>query len=96
VTNQEYAAAEVLSSIGITIAQHAKTNRGWGWSIQNDKIVRDWEGPYSTPAYAAAAALAWLVEHARKGVLCHHVHTEPIDDDLIMPWLKAFEERAHQ
>jgi len=86
----------MLSSIGITIAQHPKTNQGWGWSIQNDKIIRDWEGPYSTPAYAAVAALAWLVEYARKGLLCHHIHTEPIDDDLMVPWLKAFEERAHQ
>jgi hypothetical protein len=96
VTYQEYAAAEVLSGIGITIALHPKTNQGWGWSIQNDKIVRDWEGPHATPAAAAAAALAWLVEYARKGLLCHHVHTEPIDDDLMVPWLKAFEERAHQ
>ena len=95
-TIQENATAEVLSSIGIAITQHANANRGWGWSIQNDKIVRDWEGPYSTPAHAAAAALAWLVEHARKGLLCQHVHTEQVDDDLMLPWLKAFEERAHQ
>jgi hypothetical protein len=94
--DREHAATEVLSSIGITIRRHPKTNQGWGWSIHNDKIIRDWEGPYPTQAYAATAALAWLVEHARKGLLCHHVHTEPIDDDLMAPWLKAFEERAHQ
>jgi len=108
VNYREAATAEVLSSIGITIRQHPKTNQGWGWSIQNDKIIRDWEGPYPTLADAAAAALAWLVEYARKGLFCHHIHTdsvdhtqsveytESVDDDLMLPWLKAFEARARQ
>ena len=81
-TNQEYATTEALASIGIIIAQNAKAADAWGWSIQNDKIIRDWEGPYATPAHASAAALAWLMEYARKGLLCHHIHTEPLAPDL--------------
>jgi hypothetical protein len=90
--NQEYATAETLASIGITVAPHPKTGRGWGWSIQNDKIVRNWEGPYSSPACAEAAAMNWLLEHARKGLLCHHTHPTPVEDDLFAPWDRAFPE----
>ena len=89
--NQEYVAAEILTSIGIRIALHAKTGRGWGWSIENNKIIRGWEGPYSTPTCAEAAAMAWLLEHARKGLLCYHTHAQPIDDDPLAPWERAFE-----
>ena len=90
--NHEYVTAETLASIGITIAPHAQSGRGWGWSIENDKIVRGWAGPYSTPACAEAAAMAWLREHARKGLLCHHTHPQPIDDDPLAPWERAFEQ----
>src|SRR5689334_2283486 len=90
-TNQEYATTEALASVGIIIAQSAKAADAWGWSIQNDKIIRDWDGPYTTPAGASAAALAWLMEYARKGLLCHHIHTEPAaDGDPLMPWERAF------
>ena len=91
-TQQEYATSEALAGIGIIIAQNAKAAHAWGWSIQNDKIVRDWEGPYTTPAAASAAALAWLMEYARKGLLCHHIHAEPADEDPLMPWERAFME----
>ena len=94
--NQEFVTDEMLASIGITIAAHAKTGQGWGWSIQNDKIVRDWEGPYPTPAGAAVAALAWLLEYAHKGLLCHHIHTAPVDDEPLMPWERAFTEGIPQ
>ena len=80
-----------LAGIGITIAAGAQAKGGWGWSIQNDKIIRDWEGPYATPAEAGQAALAWLLEYARKGLLCHHVHPVAADNDALAPWLRAFD-----
>ena len=88
-TDQELAAVESLAHIGIAIISRGQS--GWGWSIQNDKIVRDDPETYSTPAAASGAALEWLLEYARKGLLCHHVHVEPVDDDPMTPWLRAFE-----
>ena len=32
-----------------------------------------------------------LVEHARKGVVCDHLHPAPVDDDPLAPWLRFFE-----
>jgi hypothetical protein len=90
-TDRELAAVEMLARIGIAIAPNPRAGGGWGWSIQNDKIVRDWDGPHATPACAAGAALEWLLEYARKGLLCHHTHPTPIDDDPLAPWLRAFE-----
>jgi hypothetical protein len=90
VTDQELSLAESLAHIGIAIAPRAQS--GWGWSIENDKIVRDDRESYPTPAAAAGAALEWLLEYARKGLLCHHVHAEPVDDDPLAPWLRAFEQ----
>jgi hypothetical protein len=89
-TDQEQSIAESLGRIGISITPHAQAGRGWGWSIQSDKIIRDWEGPYATPADTIGAALSWLLEYARKGLLCHHVHTAVVDDDPLAPWLRAF------
>jgi hypothetical protein len=89
-TIQEHAAVKALTHLGITIAE--KPLRGWGWSIANDKIVRDWSGTYATPVEAGVAAMEWLLEFARKGMLCHHTHVEPVDDDPMSPWLRAFEE----
>lgn len=90
-TDQEYAIVESLGQIGITISQHPQTDRGWGFSIENDKIVRGWDGPYSSAGCAISAALAWMLEHARKGLLCQHTHRQPVDDDPMAPWLRAFE-----
>lgn len=72
--DQDHATANVLARIGISITRHASPGDGWGWAMQNAKIIRDWEGPYPTPATAIEAALTWVLEHARKGLLCHHVH----------------------
>jgi hypothetical protein len=89
VTDQEGAIIESLARIGISISPHAQS--GWGWSIENDKIIRDWDGPYASPSDATGAALGWLLEYARKGLLCHHIHPQPIDNDPLAPWLRAFE-----
>jgi hypothetical protein len=91
VTDQESAVIESLAQIGISITPHAQDGRGWGWSIENDKIIRGWDGPYPSAADATSAALSWLLEYARKGLVCHHVHSEPINDDPMAPWLRAFE-----
>ena len=91
-TDQEHIVAESLARIGITLAPHPRTGQGWGWSIGNDKIVRDWQGPFATPERAADAAMEWLLEYAWKGMLCHHSHPAPVDDDPLAPWLRAFEE----
>jgi hypothetical protein len=91
VADQERAIIAMLERIGITIAPRRQGEQGWGWSIQNDKIIRDWQGPHATPAAAAESGLNWLVEHARKGVVCDHLHPAPIDDDPLAPWLRFFE-----
>jgi hypothetical protein len=91
VADHEETLSEGLARIGITIAPDARAGRGWGWSIESDKIIRGWDGPYATSADAARAALGWLLEYARKGLLCHHVHPVAIDDDPLAPWLRAFD-----
>jgi hypothetical protein len=89
--DQEHAAIAMLERIGITIAPRRAGEIGWGWSIANDKIIRDWQGPYPTPSAAAEAGLNWLVEHARKGIVCTHLHPAPVEDDPLAPWLRFFE-----
>jgi len=97
VTDREQNISDALAHIGISIAPHPRSRAGWGWSLQSDKIIRDWEGPYASPSAAAEAALSWLLEHARKGLLCEHVHPAAsadrpaaADDDTLAPWLRAF------
>ncbi len=63
-----------LGRIGVSISPSESSTGGWGWAMQNAKIARDWEGSYPTATAAADAALSWLLEHARKGLLCHHIH----------------------
>ena len=89
--DQERAIIAMLERVGITIAPRRQDQGGWGWSIQNDKIIRDWQGPHATPSAAAEAGLSWLIEHARKGIVCDHLHPVPIDDDPLAPWLRFFE-----
>ncbi len=82
--DKESATVAALARIGISIMPHPSAEGGWGWAMQNAKIIRDWEGPYPTPADAIEAVLSWLLEHARKGLLCHHVHP-PTTDDAFLP-----------
>ncbi|HEU5101059.1 MAG TPA: hypothetical protein VFU22_18670 [Roseiflexaceae bacterium] len=89
--DQEYAIIAMLERIGITIAPRRLGESDWGWSIANDKIIRDWQGPHPTASAAAEASLSWLVENARKGVVCNHLHPVPIDDNPMAPWLRFFE-----
>ena len=89
--DQERAIIAMLERIGITIAPRRQCEPGSGRSIQNDKIIRDWQGPHATPAAAAESGLSWLVEHARKGIVCDHLHPVPIDDHPLAPWLRFFE-----
>ena len=91
VAHQERAIIALLERVGIMIAPRRQGELGWGWAIQNDKIIRDWQGPYATPAAAAEAGLSWLIEHARKGIVCDHLHPVVIDDDPLAPWLRFFE-----
>ena len=92
VADQDRAIIAMLERIGITIAPRRHGEGSWGWSIQNDKIILDWQGPHATPAAAAEAGLSWLVEHARKGIVCDHLHPAPIEDDHpLAPWLRFFE-----
>ena len=93
-TDRELTISESLAQIGISITPPPRSGTGWGWSIQSDKIIRDWDGPYASPAGAIEAAMSWLLEYARKGLLCHHVHpaveAAPAADDPLAPWLRAF------
>jgi hypothetical protein len=93
VTSQDNATIESLAGIGISITPHATSGRGWGWSIQNDKMIRDWQGPYATPTAAANAGLSWLLEYAHKGLLYTYAPQAPvIDEDPLAPWERFFEE----
>ena len=89
--DQERAILSLLEQVGITIGPRRQGESGWGWSIQNDKIIHDWQGPHDTPGAAAQAGLSWLVEHARKGIVCNHMHPVPVEDDPMAPWLRFFE-----
>lgn len=89
-TDQEHAVIAMLERIGITIAPRHAGENSWEWSIANDKIIRDGQGSHPTPSAAAEAGLLWLVEHARKGIVCDHLHPTPIDDDPMAPWLRFF------
>jgi hypothetical protein len=91
VSDQEQAVVALLERIGITIAPHRTGKSGWSWSIANDQIIRDGQGSHPTPSAAAEAGLSWLVEHARKGIVCDHLHPAPIEDDPLAPWLRFFE-----
>jgi len=91
VADQERAIIALLERVGITIAPRYQGEQVWGWSIQNDKIIQNWQGSHATPAAAAEAGLSWLVEHARKGIVCDHLHPVAIDDDPLAPWLRFFE-----
>jgi hypothetical protein len=77
VADQERAIIAMLERVGITIAP------------RRDGAGR--QGPHATPSAAAEAGLSWLVEHARKGIVCNHLHPVPIDDDPMAPWLRFFE-----
>lgn len=90
-TEQESALIGAMTRMGISVTPNSKPAGGWGWSIESSKIVLDWQGPHSTPAGAAGAAMDWLLEYARKGLLCHHVHSVPVDDDPLAPWMRFFE-----
>lgn len=77
------AAAAALERIGVSISYRAAPTEAWGWSMRNAKLVRDWSGPYPTETAALEAALDWLLEHARKGVLCEHLHAAVTDNGAV-------------
>jgi hypothetical protein len=91
VADEERAIIAMLERVGVAIAPRRDGAGSWGWSIQNDKIILDWHGPHATPSAAAEAALSWLVEHARKGIVCDILHPVQMDDDPLAPWLRFFE-----
>ena len=91
-TDQTDTLVGALARIGIAITPHAQAAHSWGWSIENAKIIRNWEGTHASSAEAAGAALDWLLEHARKGLLCHHTHPVAVDDDPLAPWLRFFKQ----
>ncbi len=82
--DKDRAIVGALGRIGISISFSETLTGGWGWSMQNAKIVRDWDGPYPSAGVAADAALTWLLEHARKGLLCHHLHPA-VADEISVP-----------
>ena len=46
------------------------------------------------PSWAQIARLSddtGLLEHARKGIVCDHLHPVAIEDDPLAPWLRFFE-----
>ncbi|WP_029215102.1 hypothetical protein [Kallotenue papyrolyticum] len=88
---RDAALAAVLEQLGITITRAPAG--AWGWAIHNAQIRRDWQGDYPTPAVAAEAALAWLLEQARRGVLCRHLHGD-VPDDMGVPLVVACDQLA--
>jgi hypothetical protein len=98
--NHETAMSIVLQRLGISVTLDPRARHGWGWSMQNDKIIRPWAGAYVTYADAADAALDWVLEQTWRGVLGPILQAEasPDDrfpaaqgDDLLGPWVRAFE-----
>ena len=80
--SHEEAAMEVaLQRLGIAVTQDMRPRRGWGWSMQNDKIIRPWVGPYATCADATAAALDWVLDQTWRGVLHPILHAAAGADD---------------
>jgi len=62
VADQERAIIAMLERVGITIAPRRDGAGSWGWSIQNDKIILDWQGPHASDRADTEAGLSWLVE----------------------------------
>jgi hypothetical protein len=99
--NHEQAAMTLaLQRLGIVVTQDVRSRPGWGWSMHNDKIIRPWVGPYSTCADATDAALDWVLEQIWRSVLHPILHATtsaddremgPRSDDLLEPWLRAFQ-----
>jgi hypothetical protein len=68
-STEEMATTFALDRLGIAVTEDERLRRGWGWSMQNEKIIRPWSGPYATSAAAANAALDWVLEQTWRGVL---------------------------
>jgi hypothetical protein len=68
-SQEEQAMNLVLQRLGISVTQDTRANRGWGWSMHNNRLTRSWVGSHPTYDDAAAAALEWVLDHAWRGVL---------------------------
>jgi hypothetical protein len=93
VNHEDTAALAALARIGISVMPCTSTQQGWGWTGPNDKIIRDWTGPYPAPTAALGAALAWLLEHARKGLFCHYTYQSATGDATARIDLSSFKPR---
>lgn len=70
-----------LHRLGVIVTEDRRPGRGWGWSMQNDKIIRPWVGPYSSSAAAATAAMDWVLDQTWRGVLHPILQAEVGADD---------------
>ena len=108
-STEDMATTFALHRLGIAVTQDIRPGRGWGWSMQNDKIIRPWAGPYASSAAATTAALDWVLDQTWRGVLHpilqaeisaddrsssaggHNCYLGANGEDLLAPWLRAFE-----
>jgi hypothetical protein len=102
----EAATAGVLQHLGISVTREERSG-SWGWSMQNHRMTRQWVGGYATGEAATEAALGWLLDAAWRGVLYPILQAaaaegivpvaegdapdEADDDNLLAPWLRAFQ-----
>ena len=80
---EESAMNTALQRLGISVTPDPRARRGWGWSMQNDKIIRPWAGAYATYADAVDAALDWVLEQTWRGVLSPILQAEASLDDRL-------------
>lgn len=99
-SHEEAALMVVLRRLGIEVTQDPRPERGWGWSMDNERLVRPRVGAYATRDEAASAALSWLLDTAWRGVLFPILQTahpeesgsEQADDEgLLEPWARALQ-----
>ncbi|MEN9934308.1 MAG: hypothetical protein RLZZ387_887 [Chloroflexota bacterium] len=101
-SHEEAATTTALRRFGISVTQDASTG-AWGWSVENERLIRQRVGAYATSAEAGDAALDWFLDKAWRGVLYPILYAVPSDSTpfpelndvtLLDPWKRAFEHNA--
>ena len=81
---EEAATTIALQRLGISVTPDPRARRGWGWSMQNDKIIRPWAGSYASYDDAVDAALEWVLEQTWRGVLSPILQAETSPSDCAL------------